>query len=104
MSSHERDRVNRWDFLEVWVDATASPPYVLLLLGEHSGKYFVVDPAENYTTAFSSDSYEESKLWLLEDEYERVDGRFVNADQADQKANHLSVEAWNPSPVDSGNL
>jgi hypothetical protein len=95
MLSHEQAQVNSWDFLEVWVDVTASPPYVLLLLGEHSGKYYIVDAAENYTTAFSSDSYEEAKLWLLADEYERVDGRFVNPDAADQKANHLSVESWN---------
>jgi hypothetical protein len=68
--------VSNWDFLEVWVDPTASPPYVLLLLGERSGKCHIVDPAEDYRIVFSSASYEEAKLWLLEDEYERIEGRF----------------------------
>lgn len=78
MSFHAQDQVNSWDFLEVWVDPTASPPYILLLLKEGSEQYNIVDPAEHYKTIFSSTSYEETKLWLLEDEYEQVKGRFVD--------------------------
>jgi hypothetical protein len=46
-------------------------------LGDSSGKSCVYDPNQNYELAFSSDSYEEAKLWLLEDEYERVEGRLT---------------------------
>lgn len=57
------------------MDPTASPPYVLILLSDSSGKSCVYDPNQNYQLVFKSDTYEEAKLWLLEDEYERVEGR-----------------------------
>ena len=60
---------------ELWVDPTASPPYVLILLGDNSGNSSIYDPAQNYQIVFASSSYEEAKLWLLEDEYERVERR-----------------------------
>ncbi len=47
-----------------------------MLVKEKYGKFFIQNPAQNYQTIFSSDTYEESKMWLLEDEYERVTGRF----------------------------
>ncbi len=72
-----------WRFLEVWADTTASPPYILMLLNNNSGLWHVVDPVEGYRIWFSSESYEEAKLWLLEDEYECVRGRLVNEDPND---------------------
>ena len=84
MSSHVQDQVNDWNFLEVWLDPTALPPYVLILLGECSGFYHIVDPAEDYKIIFSSSSYDEAKLWLLEDEYERVNGRFFGEVEAEE--------------------
>lgn len=47
-----------------------------MLVKEQSGKFSVQNPAQNYKSIFTSDTYEESKMWLLEDEYERVTGRF----------------------------
>jgi hypothetical protein len=35
----------------------------------------VHDPAENYKVVFSSATYNEAQTWLLEDEYEPVEGR-----------------------------
>ncbi len=64
-----------WDFTELWIDATASPPYVLVLLSHESGKTQIYDPAEQYQVIFAGATYEEAKLWLLEDEYERVEQR-----------------------------
>jgi hypothetical protein len=71
-SSPARIPVN-WSFLEVWVDTTL--PYVLLLLGDESGHWYIHDPAEQYKVIFASSNYEEAKLWLLEDEYDLVNGR-----------------------------
>jgi hypothetical protein len=64
-----------WDFAEVWIDPLLSPPYVLLLLGDAAGHFRVHDPAENYKVVFSSATYDEAQTWLLEDEYEPVEGR-----------------------------
>ena len=64
-----------WKFIEVWIDPMLTPPYVLLLLADKSGKCSICDPATHYQVIFSSDSYETAKLWLLEDEYEPIEGR-----------------------------
>ncbi|MGH7998553.1 MAG: hypothetical protein ACREPR_03760 [Brasilonema sp.] len=77
MSSPVPNLVDNWQFTEVWVDPTASPPYVLILLSDSSGKSCIYDPNQNYQLVFKSDTYEEAKLWLLEDEYERVQGRLL---------------------------
>lgn len=66
---------NNWKFAEVWIDAMLSPPYVLLLLSDQAGDCYVHDPAEGYKVIFTSLTYEEAQLWLLEDEYEPVEGR-----------------------------
>jgi hypothetical protein len=64
-----------WNFLEVWVDPMQSPPYVLLLLGDKMERCYVFDPAEHYSLVKSFQNYEEAQLWLLEDEYEPLEGR-----------------------------
>lgn len=64
-----------WNFAEVWIDPMLSPPYVLLLLSDPSGSCCVCDPAEEYKVVFTSGSYDEAQNWLLEDEYEPVEGR-----------------------------
>jgi len=77
MSSPELNLADNWNFTELWIDPTASPPYVLILLGHDSGATQIYDPAEQYQVIFSGSTYEEAKLWLLEDEYERVEQRLV---------------------------
>jgi len=69
---------DNWEFTELWVDPTASPPYVLILLSDMDGRICIDDPTQNYQVVFSSNTYEEAKLWLLEDEYERVEGRLTD--------------------------
>jgi hypothetical protein len=66
-----------WNFVEVWIDPMLSPPYILLLVGDPSGRYLVHDPAEDYKVVFSSATYDEAQTWLLEDEYEPVEGRLL---------------------------
>jgi hypothetical protein len=52
-----------------------SPPYILLLLGDKLGNCHIFDPAEGYRLIKNCTNYEEAQLWLLEDEYEPVEGR-----------------------------
>ena len=78
MSFPAQNLADNWEFTELWVDPTALPPYVLILLSDTDGRSCIYDPTQNYQIVFSSDTYEEAKLWLLEDEYERVEGRFTD--------------------------
>ncbi|WP_242051692.1 hypothetical protein [Nostoc sp. FACHB-280] len=54
-----------------------SPPYILLLLCDSEQNCQIYDPAQGYKVIFSSSNYEAAKLWLLEDEYEPVEGRLL---------------------------
>lgn len=64
-----------WQFAEVWIEPMLSPPHILLLLGEESGNCRIFDPAKNYAVIFTSLTYNEAQHWLLEDEYEPLEGR-----------------------------
>ena len=66
---------DEWSFLEVWIDPMQSPPYLLMLMGDRMGVCRVCDPVENYKVVLTSQSYEEAQLWLLEDEFEPINGR-----------------------------
>lgn len=57
-----------------------TPPYLLLLLADATGKCQIYDPAKGYEVIFSSDNYETAKLWLLEDEYEPIEERLLSED------------------------
>ena len=78
MLSPELDLVNNWILTEIWIDSTAIPPYILVLLGDEQDNFAIDDPKENYQLIYACSSYEEAKLWFLEDEYERVEGRKIN--------------------------
>ncbi|NJM57230.1 MAG: hypothetical protein HC857_07065 [Synechococcales cyanobacterium RU_4_20] len=71
---------NGWDFLEVWIDPMQSPPYLLMLLGDQSGRWRILNPAEQYKLVRYYDSYDQAQLWLLEDEYEPLEGRLSEAE------------------------
>lgn len=66
---------NNWIFTEVWIDAMLTPPYILLLLANNESIYNIYDPAKNYEIIFSTDNYDTAKTWLLEDEYEPLEGK-----------------------------
>lgn len=63
------------NFLEVWIDPMQSPPYLLMLMGDRMGVCRVCDPVENHKVVLTSQSYEEAQFWLLEDEFEPINGR-----------------------------
>ena len=66
---------NSWNFLEVWVDPMQSPPYLLLVLGDESGHCKILDPGDRYKLVKQYETYAQAQLWLLEDEYEPLEGR-----------------------------
>ena len=49
-----------------------------MLVKQVSGQFCIHNPAENYQVIFACDNYEEARMWLLEDEYERVTGRLMS--------------------------
>ena len=55
----------------LWLDPNV--PYVLFLMTERDGKYFIVDPQEDRKIWYSSINRQDCILWLVEDEYHRVD-------------------------------
>jgi hypothetical protein len=71
---------NSWNFLEVWVDPMQSPPYLLMVLGNESGGCHILDPADRYKLVKNCESYDQAQLWLLEDEYEPLEGRLSEAE------------------------
>ena len=63
---------------EVWSDESFDMPHVLVLGQENQeGDVIVLDPKEAYKIIYRANNYEDAKLWLLEDEYTRVDGRIT---------------------------
>jgi hypothetical protein len=79
-----------WEFAEIWVDTLISPPYILMLVKERSGKFCIHNPAQNYKIIFTSDNYEAAKMWLLEDEYERLNNRILQEDSDDEDYKYYS--------------
>jgi len=71
------EQVNDWDFIELWVDLIVFPPRILMLVGGKNSKCGIYEPSVNYKLLFLGASYDEAHSWLLEDEYERVDGRLL---------------------------
>ncbi|PSB26887.1 hypothetical protein [Stenomitos frigidus] len=69
-----------WEFLEAWIDPMQSPPYLLLLLGDSTNGCYVFDPAESYGLVKAFQRYEDAQLWLLEDEYEPLNGRLSSSE------------------------
>ncbi len=70
-------QINNWQFIELWVDPIVFPPRVLMLVGSKNGNCCIYDPSANYQPKFVSSTYDEAHSWLLEDDYERVDGRLL---------------------------
>jgi len=58
--------------LSEWMNELGIYTYLLEIVWTYCSAY---DPAEGYKVVFTSSSYEEAQLWLLEDEYEPIEGR-----------------------------
>jgi hypothetical protein len=68
---------DRW--FEIWfTDGEDIVPTYLLLVSpdkERPGGVVVNDPQMNYATIYRGQNYEDTRLWLEEDEYSLVKGR-----------------------------
>jgi hypothetical protein len=71
------EQAETWKFLELWVDPVLFPPKVLMLIGDRDGTCRIFNPGADYKLVVSHSSYEAAKEWLLEDEYERVQGQLL---------------------------
>jgi len=68
------------------------PLCILLLLGNPAGSCSVHDPAEYYNVVFSSATYAEAQIWLLEDECKPVAGRLSSSELWTGQYNQLGKE------------
>lgn len=68
------------NWYEVWADEGLPLPYVLLVLPVADGRTMVFDPKED-KMVHQAASYDEARLWLLEDEYTRVNGRMTRGER-----------------------
>ena len=69
-----------WEFIELWVDPIVFPPRILMLAGGKQGNCCIYDATANYKPLFESAIYDEAHSWLVEDDYERVDGRLLSGE------------------------
>ncbi|MGD1716384.1 hypothetical protein [Dapis sp. BLCC M172] len=51
-----------------------------MLAGAKQGNYCIYDATANYKPLFESAIYDEAHSWLVEDDYERVDGRLLSGE------------------------
>ena len=65
------------NWYEIWADDGLDPPYVLIVKADKTkpNTLVVYDPKEDFKIIHRAESYEDVKLWLLEDEYTLVRGR-----------------------------
>ncbi|MGK7889443.1 MAG: hypothetical protein AB4042_08915 [Leptolyngbyaceae cyanobacterium] len=69
-----------WNFLELWIDPILFPPKILMVVGDEDGSCRIFNPASGYNLIIAHPNYQAAKDWLLEDDYERVDGQLLAAD------------------------
>jgi hypothetical protein len=73
----QEKQLNQWEFIELWIDPIVFPPTILMLIKNKDNQFNICDIANNNKVIFSTSNYNEANSWLLEDEFERVDGRLL---------------------------
>jgi hypothetical protein len=73
----QEKQINPWEFIELWIDPIVFPPTILMLIKNKDNQFNICDIANNNKVIFSTSNYDEANSWLLEDEFERVDGRLL---------------------------
>lgn len=64
-------------WFEVWAEELSDPPYLLVVKPDvnNPGCVVVYDPIENNRIVHHGQGYEDTRLWLQEDEFNLVEGR-----------------------------
>ena len=81
MLSHEpalAEQAKTWHFLELWVDSVLFPPKILMLVSNQDGTCRIFNPGIDYKLISTHSNYESARDWLIEDEYERVQGQLLS--------------------------
>ena len=71
------EQAKTWQFLELWVDPVLFPPKILMVVGDQDGFCRIFNPGADYKLVVTHSDYEAAREWLLEDEYERVQGQLL---------------------------
>jgi hypothetical protein len=71
------EQASTWKFLELWVDPVLFPPKILMLVVDQDGTCRIFSPGASYKLVVVHSNYEAAREWLLEDEYERVQGQLL---------------------------
>ncbi len=74
------EQAKTWEFLELWVDPVLFPPKLLMVIGDRDGACRIFNPAANYQLVVTHKTYQDAHDWLIEDEYERVEGQLLAID------------------------
>jgi hypothetical protein len=64
------------EWVEAWIEDYSL--YVLLLLKRKNGEYIIIDPQEKNKVCAVLPNYEEAETWLLEDEFNIIQTRYMN--------------------------
>lgn len=67
----------RTTWVEVWIDSASRGDYLLMLRALEDGSLEVIDLQKGKEVVRTFASYEAAVHWLSEDEYDRVEGRWV---------------------------
>jgi hypothetical protein len=71
------EQAKTWTFLELWVGPILFPPKILMLVEDLDGTCRIFNPAFDYKLVVTYSNYQAAQEWLLEDEYERVNGQLL---------------------------
>jgi hypothetical protein len=74
------EQAETWKFLELWVDPVLFPPKILMLVSDREGTCQIFNPASDYKLVVRHPNYQAAQDWLLEDEYERIQGQLMADD------------------------
>jgi hypothetical protein len=74
------EQAKTWQFLELWVDPILFPPKVLMVMGDEDDSCRILNPAADYRLVVAHPTYQSAQAWLLEDEYERIQGQLLAED------------------------
>jgi hypothetical protein len=76
MNAKSRRSVNVWRSFEVWHRDSGQAHELLLLVEEGPHDWHILDPADGYAVRMSADTNIPLRLVLLEDGFERVEGKW----------------------------